>query len=125
MGKRSKSNARMWAARVGAFEASGQNRRAWCEAQGIRIHTLDYWRLKLRREAESKHETARIEPAGHHSPSTAIAVVPVRVRSGSTPTPRASSTAIELEWPNGVRLRTALGANVHELSALVRALWPC
>jgi len=125
MGKRSASNARMWSTRVAAFEASGQNRRVWCAAQGIRIHTLDYWRLKLRRESLSKQVTARIEAEGHQSPPTAIALVPVQVRSGSTPVRCASSAAIELEWPNGVRLRTALGADVHELSALVRALWPC
>jgi hypothetical protein len=125
MGKRSTSNARIWATRVAAFEASGQNRRAWCAVEGVRIHTLDYWRLKLRREAVSKQETARIEPEGHHSRPAAIALVPVQVRGGSTPAPCASSTAIELEWPNGLRLRTALGADVHALGALVRALWPC
>ena len=125
MGKRITSNARMWAARVVAFEASGQNRRAWCEAQGIRIHTLDYWRLKLRRESASKQQTARTAPEGHQLPPTTIALVPVQVRSGSIPTPCASSTAIELEWPNGLRLRTALGADVHALGALGRALWPC
>lgn len=125
MGKRSASNARMWATRVAAFEASGQNRRVWCAAQGIRIHTLDYWRWKLRRESLLKQETARIEPEGHYSAPTTIAMVPVQVRSESTPTPCTSSTAIELEWPNGLRLRTALGADVHELGALVRALWPC
>jgi len=115
----------MWSARVAAFEASGQRRRAWCAAQGVNIHTLDYWRLKLRRRTVSKQEAARIEPEGHHSPLTTIALVPVQVRSGSIPTPYASSTAIELEWPNGLRLRTALGADVHALGALVRALWPC
>ena len=125
MGKRSASNARMWSTGVAVFEASGQNRRVWCAAPGIRIHTLDYWRLKLRRESLWKQVTARIEAQGHQSPPTAIALVPVQVRSGSTPVRCASSAAIELEWPNGVRQRTALGADVHELSALVRALWPC
>ena len=125
MGKRSKSNARMWATQVAAFDASGQNRRVWCAAQGIKIHTLDYWRLKLRRESVSKQQTARTAPEGHQLPPTTIALVPVQVRSGSIPTPCASSTAIELEWPNGLRLRTALGADVHALGALGRALWPC
>lgn len=125
MGRKGASKARMWSTQVAAFEASGQSRRAWCAAQGVNIHTLDYWRLKLRDRAASKRETARIELTGHQLPDTAIALVPVQVRSGSIPAPSAPSAVIELEWPNGLRLRTALSANVQELSALVRALWPC
>ena len=125
MGRRSASKVRMWSSRVAAFEASGQRRRAWCAAQGVNIHTLDYWRLKLRRRTVSSQEIARPETRLHQPQATRIALVPVQVRSGSIPTPCASSTAIELEWPNGLRLRTALGADVHELGALVRALWPC
>ena len=125
MGRKSASKARMWSTRVAAFEASGQKRRAWCVAQGVNLHTLDYWRLKLHRRAASIRETAGLEPKAHQSTATATALVPVQVRSRSMPAPCASSTAIELEWPNGLRLRTALGADVHELSLLVRALWPC
>ncbi len=123
MGRKSASKARMWSTQIAAFEASGQSRRTWCVAQAVNIHTLDYWRLKLRHRVASIRQTARIQPKGHQPSATAIALVPIQVRSG--PAPCASSTAIELEWPNGLRLRTALGANVQELSALVRALWPC
>lgn len=129
MGKKSASKARLWATQIAAFEASGQSRRGWCAAQRVNIHTLDYWRLKLRDRAASMRTTTRLirssgAPA-QRPPATAITLVPVQVRSGPTPAPSAPSAVIELEWPNGLRLRTALGADVHELSMLVRALWPC
>ena len=125
MGRKSGCKARMWSTRVAAFEASGQRRRAWCAAQGVNIHTLDYWRLKLRRRGSSPRKAARPEKQPHQPSATAIALVPVEVRSGSTPTPCASSTAVELELPNGLRVRTALSADAGALTALVRALWPC
>ena len=125
MGKRNAGKAQLWATQIAAFQASGQSRRSWCTTQGVNIHTLDYWRLKLRPRAASKQESARPGTQRHQPPASAIALVPVQVRSGSTPAPCASSTAIELEWPNGLRLRTVLSANVQELSVLVRALWPC
>lgn len=97
-----------WAQRLAAFERSGLNRRAWCEAQGVNVHTLHYWCRRLRAAPATGPHTA--------------ALVPVMVRPG---TPLPSWVALEFEWPNGLRLRTTLGANVHELSALVRALSPC
>jgi hypothetical protein len=105
-----------WVQRLAAFERSGLSRRAWCSAQGVNVNTLDYWCRRL-----------RVAPAtGPRSP----ALVPIVVRAGmSAPAPTfAPSTpvvTIELEWPNGLRLRTALDANVLELAALVRALSPC
>ena len=32
-----------WRARVAAFRASGQSMRAWCAAQGVKLHQLQYW----------------------------------------------------------------------------------
>jgi hypothetical protein len=37
----------MWARRLAACERSGLSRRAWCAAQGVNVHTLDYWRYVL------------------------------------------------------------------------------
>ena len=75
MGRKSAGKARMWSTRVAAFEASGQRRRAWCAAQGVNIHTLDYWRLKLRRPASSPQEAAHPKAQPHQPSDTAIALV--------------------------------------------------
>lgn len=108
MGVKSTGKAQLWLERMAAFEASGQRRREWCAAQGLNVNTFGYWRHRL-------GESAAAEP-----PEPATALVPITVRRGPAllPTP-----VIELEWPNGLRLRTTLG--VPELGALVRALSSC
>ena len=111
MGVKSESKAGLWSTRMAAFEASGQRRRDWCVAQGLNVNTFGYWRHRLR-------ELAGAEP---RMPATAL--VPISVRRMSALLPTTPPSVIELEWPNGLRLRTTLG--VPELGALVRALSPC
>ena len=111
MGVKSASKAALWSKRIAAFEASGQRRGAWCAAQGLNVNTFGYWRHRL-------GELASAEP---RMPATAL--VPISVRRMSALLPTTSPPVVELEWPNGLRLRTTLG--VPELGALVRALSPC
>lgn len=101
-----------WAQRLTAFECSGLGRRAWCEAQGVNVNTLDYWRRRLR--------AGPVTDTGTRSP----ALVPIMVRAGVS-VPVSTLAVLEFQWPNGLRLRTALGANSVDLAALVRALSPC
>ena len=111
MSMKSLSKAQMWAARMAAFETSGQGRRVWCAAQGLNVNTFAYWHRRLSDLASAS------KPA--QSPATTTAMVPVLTRSPS------ASSIIEFEWPGGLRLRASLGANTVELSALVRAFWSC
>lgn len=111
MGVKSTDKAQLWLQRMAAFEASGQPRRAWCAAQGVNVNTFGYWR----------HRLGDLAAATAPEPVTALVPITVRSRSALLPTPPTS--LIELEWPNGLRLRATLG--VPELGALVRALSPC
>lgn len=111
MGVKSTDKAQLWSERMAAFEASGQRRREWCAAQGLNVNTFGYWRHRL-------GESASAEPS---EPATAL--VPITVSSGPALLPTPALPVIEMEWPNGLRLRTMLG--VAELGALVRALSPC
>jgi len=125
MGVRNASKAAVWSKRITAFEASGQSRRAWCAAQGVGVRALDYWRRQLRdplRVALPK-ATPRLSSAhARSSQAHAVALVPVLLRDAA---PAPSTSAIELEWPSGLKLRTTLGTNGAELGALVRALSSC
>ncbi len=128
MGVKSSSKAALWSMRMTSFEASGLGRRSWCVAQGVNVNTFNYWRCRLRDLAAPIKPASPSLSRSRHAPSKRLAVaapdlVPVLVRSASTFAPLSASTLVELEWPNGVRLRATLG--VSELGTLVRALMPC
>lgn len=125
MGVKNVEKAVAWSARMAAFEASGQRRRVWCAAQGLNVNTFAYWHRRLGDLAVASSQGATSRPRtakSPRSPAPATALVPVLIRSQSAPSP---ASLIEFEWPGGLRLRTTLGVNTHELSALVRALSPC
>ena len=79
-----KSKQALWARRVGAFEGSGQTRRAYCERRGLAVRSLDYWRRRL----SSSSEAAEVP-----------AFVPLQVRSVEPP-----AEALQLECAGGARL---------------------
>ena len=43
-----------WRHQIEQYETSGQTREAYCAGQGIKVHTLDYWRRKLTRPSSEK-----------------------------------------------------------------------
>lgn len=45
-----------WTELLKAFKASGQTQRTWCQANGIKIHTLRYWLGKERKISVSNSE---------------------------------------------------------------------
>lgn len=116
----------LWSQRMAAFEASGQSRRSWCKAQGLSVSTFGYWRAQLRHRtsaaAPASARATRSRGAADKRTTIATTLVPVVVRSASAPAPTSAhaATAVELVWPNGLRLTTSLG--VSELAALVRVL---
>lgn len=106
------SKREQWGRRLAAFKRSGLSRRAWCAAHGVKVHTLDYWRYRLRdRPAPRRRRRSK-------------ALVPIVVRESKAPAPTAEAT-IELTLPSGIRLSAAEGADLVWLSALVRELRAC
>lgn len=126
MGVGNAEKAALWEQRMAAFEASGQSRRAWCKAQGVSVNTFGYWRHRLGdRAAATAAVPSRSKRSRRAGKATMIAdgLVPVVVRSAPVRASASVATAVELEWPTGLRLKASLG--VAELAALVRALSPC
>ena len=42
------SKRQMWERRIAAWQRSGLSRGVWCAAHDVNVHTLDYWRYRLR-----------------------------------------------------------------------------
>jgi hypothetical protein len=81
----------------------------------VNVNTFGYWRGRLRDLAATTK--------AKQGPTSVATLVPVLVRRASASAPALALAVVELEWPNGLHLRTTLG--VPELDALVRSLSPC
>ncbi len=93
-----KTKRMIWQERLRACERSGLSRRAWCEAHGVNVHALAYWRYRLREDMRSPSE----------------GLIPIRVPS--------LPAAIEIALPGGVQVRVPVGFPADEVIALVRGL---
>ena len=84
------------------FEQSGLKRKAFCEARGLAVHTLDYYRHleRTRRAAAPAAELLPVELVG--------------------PAPGASALRVELA--NGQRLVVEAGFDVSHLKRLIAVL---
>jgi hypothetical protein len=79
------------------FSKSGLSRKVFCEQRGINLHTFVYWLGKIKQD---------------NLFSGFIAVEPLAKKT---------ALDIELEYPNGVKLRIAVAENlqtIHQLIAL-------
>jgi len=114
----------LWARRIAAWERSGLSRPAWCAAEGVNVHTLDYWRWRLR----SPQPGARLRSTAHAlARSKSGALVPIVVREPA-PSVRGVGTgadAIEIALPGGMRMRAAASTDVRWLAELIRELGRC
>ena len=68
-----------WKARQRDFQKSGMTRRAYCEKNGIKLSTLDYWFSRIRK-AEETHALVEIKPAPLQAANAAITVTMGRFR---------------------------------------------
>jgi|SRR6185503_956174 hypothetical protein len=84
------------------FEQSGLKRKAFCEARGLAVHTLDYYR-----HLERARRTAA--PADELLPVDLISTPPV-------------STVLRVELANGRRIVVEAGFDVAHLQRLVAVL---
>src|SRR5688572_722962 len=92
----------VWAQLIRQYERSGKSTQEFADERGIPVATLRWWIWRLGREAQDR-------------PS----VLPVRVVASTAPVARWSSetaSAIEVELPDGVRVRF-LGAEAAALAA--------
>jgi transposase-like protein len=100
-----------WSQQVAAFERSGSSRRAWCEAQGVKASTLEYWRRRLRSMGSSEGRD------GFRS------LMPIVVRTSESEA--ASATTVALVLPDGLRLSVPIGIDARWLAGLLRELGAC
>lgn len=101
----------VWARRIAAYERSGLNRRAWCAANDVSVHTLDYWRRQLR-------------TSSGRLPRTRQTLVPVMLRAAAS---RSASIelSIDVAFPDGVTLRVPATVDRDWLVGLLRELRAC
>ncbi len=104
-----------WRQRVLAWERSGLSRRAWCARHGVNLHTLDYWRRRLRDDA----------PMRARAPARA-GLMPLRVAApAQRAAPAPTAGVIEVLLPGGIGLRVPAAMDADQVAALVRALSRC
>lgn len=84
------------------FEQSGLTRKAFCEARGIAVHTLDYYRHRER--------SRRGAPAGGE-------LLPVELMDGTPP-----GSGLRVELANGRRILVEAGFDVLQLKRLLAVL---
>jgi hypothetical protein len=87
-------NAARMLAHVAAQAQSGTSRKAYCEQQGLKLCILNYWVAKHRRRAG---------PEGR-------GFAPIEVSGGS---------AMELHYPNGVRLLLPTNTALKQVAAFI------
>jgi hypothetical protein len=82
-------------AHVAAQEQSGTSRKAYCEQHALKLHVLNYWCAKHKRAAAA-------------------------INGGFAEVQVSSSTALELHYPNGVRLLLPARTAMQHIAACIR-----
>lgn len=83
------------------FEQSGLARKAFCQARGVALHTLDYYRQRVR--------AGRVAPAAELLPVDLIDAVP-------------GSGGLRVELANGRRIVIEVGFDASHLKRLIAVL---
>ena len=102
-----------WMNHVRAWRASGLTRVAYCQREGIKPATLDYWRA-LAGSDHVQPVTAKEAVRGND-----ITLVPVRVINGLQ---AQAPGAIQLKSPSGWEIYLPAQVEAHWLSAVLRQL---
>lgn len=81
------------------FLGSGLSRKVYCEKHNINVHTFKYWQCKLATKAKSSFLTVEIP---------------------KKPEPLASILQLEIQYPNGVKIKSGLDFEIiRQLIGLV------
>jgi hypothetical protein len=117
------SKQEVWARRIAAWRRSGLSRGVWCAAQGVNVHTLDYWRYRLRDAVKGKAKASDAPSRNTKAVRPhAAGLVPVMVREA---TAARAEAMVELTLRDGVVVRAPVGVDAVWMAALVRELSPC
>ncbi len=102
MAENDKTKLQQWTQRIKDWESSGVTQRAYCEREGLKYGTFDYWRRQIRSAG------AAVKPKTKPASAKRLTLVPVHL-SG-----QALSASMRLHSPGGWQL---------ELSGTVDTLW--
>jgi hypothetical protein len=100
MARRDEEKWQYWTGHTKRWETSGLAQRAYCQREGLKFATFDYWRRQI-------HASAKAKPAKKQSTGN-LTLVPIRV------TDQQNNSAIVLRSPAGWQLR---------LSSMVEPAW--
>ena len=110
-----KARRRLWRQRLARFARSGKTVAAFCSAEQVSVPTFYQWKRKLAAESvrERRRRAATSLPVNRAAASSSVtggrAFLPVRIEG---------ATLVEMELPNGTRVRVpasdlaALGAAI-------------
>lgn len=105
-----KTKLQHWTQRLKDWETSGVTQRAYCEREGLKYGTFDYWRRQIR----STGATAK--PTSNRVAAKRLTLVPVRVSD------KRPSDGIILRNPSGWQLELPGTINTAWLASLLREL---
>ena len=97
---------------IGQWRSSGQTQRIFCESRGVAYGTFKYWVKKQKEEKASKIKNRLSRPP---------VLVPLNISPVATTSPQ-TSDAIEIQYPNGVKLHCPTGICKDELRTLITLL---
>lgn len=87
---------------VAQWHKSDQSKVAFCQQKKINIHTFTYWVQKYKTQGQQKHKVNNTQK-----------FIPLQVAP-------ARPTAVELVYPNGVRLCVPKNVDLTYLKALIK-----
>lgn len=105
-----KTKLQHWTQRLKDWEASGVTQRAYCEREGLKYGTFDYWRRQIRSTG------APVKPTSNRVAAKRLTLVPVRLSDKS------ASDRIVLRKPSGWQLELPDTINTAWLASLLRHL---
>lgn len=88
------------------WEQSGLNQKEFCKAEGVNYYTFKYWKTQQHREQKSTHPKP-IEP----NPD----FIPVSLSGFES-----NSSAIEITFPNGVKLSCSTDLESGQIIELIK-----
>ena len=108
MPKSDEAKLRYWTKQINGWKASGMSQRGYCEREGHKFATFDYWRRQTRSNRRAAKSTAQA------TGTAKLTLVPVRME-GQT-----KSDSIVLRSPGGWQLTMPATIDSQWLAAFMR-----
>lgn len=110
MAENDKTKLQQWTQRIKDWESSGVTQRAYCEREGLKYGTFDYWHRQIRSSG------AAVRPRTTPASTKCLTLVPVHL-SG-----QALSESMRLHSPGGWQLALPVTVDAAWLASLLRQL---